>query len=76
MHTIFGRVLLLTFCNSHRIKVYSINKSRQATAERLKYIEDMGLSLEPITQPLEVDLESDEHYDAEVAAMGGRDPKE
>lgn len=39
-------------------------------------MEENGFSLEPITQPLEVDLESDEHYNAEMEAMGGRDPKE
>ena len=60
----------------HRIRVYSINRSRKVTAERLKLLEEKGMSILPITQPLEFDLESDEHYDAEMRARGGRDPAE
>ncbi|KAK3050179.1 hypothetical protein LTR09_008568 [Extremus antarcticus] len=60
----------------HRIKVYSVNRNRPETAERLNYLEDKGMSLLPITRPLEMDLESDEAYDAEMEAQGGRDPTE
>ena len=60
----------------HRIKIYSINRSRPLTAERLNFLEQKGISLLPITQPLEFDLESDEHYAAEMEARKGRDPME
>jgi len=56
--------------------VYSVNRNRPETAERLNYLEDKGMSLLPITRPLEMDLESDEAYDAEMEAQGGRDPTE
>ena len=60
----------------HRIKVYSINKAREATRQRLEFLEGKGMSILPITRPLEIDLETDEHYEAEMAARGGRDPVE
>lgn len=60
----------------HRVKIYSMNRSRPLTAQRLKLLEEKGMSMLPITQPLEIDLESDEHYDKAMEAMGGRDPKE
>lgn len=60
----------------HRIKVYSINKSKPATAARLKLLEEKGLSILPITKPLEISLESDEDWRASMAARGGRDPEE
>jgi sulfite oxidase len=46
------------------------------TAKRLKKLEDAGLPIIPITVPLEIDLESDEDYEAAMEAYGGRDPKE
>jgi len=60
----------------HRISIYSINKSKALTAWRLKQIEAQGQVLIPITTPLEIDLESDEHYDAEMKKQGGREPVE
>lgn len=60
----------------HRIKVYSINRSRPATAARLKRLEEKGLSITPITKPLEFDLESDEEWRANMIARDGRDPEE
>lgn len=60
----------------HRIKVYSINRSRPATAARLKQLEEKGLSITPITKPLEFDLESDEDWRANMIARDGRDPEE
>lgn len=60
----------------HRINIYSINRSKPLTAQRLKAMEEKGMSMLPITHPLEMDLESDEHYKAAMAAQGGRDPKE
>lgn len=43
---------------------------------RLKEIEEKGLPLLPITRPLEIDLETDEHYGEEMKKMGGREPLE
>ncbi|KAK6084264.1 oxidoreductase molybdopterin binding domain-containing protein [Seiridium cupressi] len=60
----------------HRINIYSMNRSRPVTAKRLRMLEDKGLPIIPITHPLEIDLESDEDYDAAMDAMGGRDPEE
>lgn len=60
----------------HRIKVYSINKSKPATARRLKLLEEKGLSITPITKPLEIPLESDEDWRTNMEARGGRDPEE
>jgi len=60
----------------HRIKVYSINRSHPATAARLKMLEEKGIPILPITRPLEMNLESDEEYDIEMAKKKGRDPIE
>ncbi|KAF2193927.1 molybdopterin binding oxidoreductase [Zopfia rhizophila CBS 207.26] len=60
----------------HRIKIYSINRSKPLTAKRLKLLEEKGLSILPITQPLEIDLESNEEYLEEMAKREGRDPLE
>jgi len=58
----------------HRIKIYSVNKTRAATVERLKYLKDNKIDFLPITQPGEFDLEDDDTYEKEMAARGGRDP--
>lgn len=60
----------------HRIKIYSINKSRPLTAQRLKLLKAKGYSITPITQPAEIDLESDDEWRANMTARGGRDPEE
>ncbi|EME41758.1 hypothetical protein DOTSEDRAFT_73976 [Dothistroma septosporum NZE10] len=60
----------------HRVKIYSINRARPATAARLKQLEECGASMVPITQPVPFDLETDEHYDQIVRESGGRDPEE
>ena len=61
----------------HRIKIYSINKKRPDTAARLAYCEKLGIPMLPITQPLPIELESEEHYQAEMEKRGWRrDPKE
>lgn len=60
----------------HRISIYSINRSRPATAARLKLLEEKGLSIDPITRPLEFQLESDEDWRKAMEAKGGRDPEE
>ncbi|KAK4161063.1 Oxidoreductase, molybdopterin-binding domain-containing protein [Cladorrhinum sp. PSN259] len=60
----------------HRIKIYSINRSRPATAARLKLLEEKGIDIVPITRPLPFDLETDEHYEAAMQAQKGREPLE
>ncbi|KAJ3522672.1 hypothetical protein NM688_g8842 [Phlebia brevispora] len=50
--------------SAHRIKIYSVNRSKPRTAMRLKQLEDMGESLEPISKPLEFTLEKFEDYEA------------
>ena len=60
----------------HRVKVFSVNKSRPATAARLKLLEEQNIDFLPLTKPLPIDLEDDETYDKEVLARGGRDPEE
>jgi len=60
----------------HRIKVYSINKTRPKTAAKLKLFKEKGIPFLPITQPGEMDQESDENYAREMKARGGRDPLE
>ncbi|KAI9831583.1 MAG: hypothetical protein M1819_004815 [Sarea resinae] len=60
----------------HRISVYSINTSRPATRARLAELQDARIELEPLTQPLPIDLEDDTDYVREMAVRGGRDPDE
>jgi len=61
---------------SHRVKIYSINKSRPLTAARLKLLEEKGVPIVPITHPMEFDLQSEEDYMEEMKKQGGRDPLE
>jgi sulfite oxidase len=60
----------------HRIKIYSINRNRPATAKRLAILEEKGVSILPITRPLPFDIESNEDYVAEMEKRRGRDPVE
>jgi len=53
--------------SSHRIKLYSVNRSRPATAKRLKELEAHGQGFEPLTLPVEFSLESEEEYLAAVS---------
>ncbi|KAH7923344.1 molybdopterin binding oxidoreductase [Leucogyrophana mollusca] len=46
----------------HRIKVYSVNKSRPATAKRLKELAAKGQGVEPLSKPFEYALEDREEY--------------
>lgn len=49
-----------------------MNRSRPATAKRLKQLEDHGDSFEPLTKPLEFTVEPFEEYEAACKA----DPRE
>ncbi|KII86945.1 hypothetical protein PLICRDRAFT_113899 [Plicaturopsis crispa FD-325 SS-3] len=50
----------------HRIKVYSVNKSRPATARRLAEMAARGESFEPLTRPIEHPLEDMELYRSQM----------
>ena len=60
----------------HRIKLYSVNKSKPATARRLKQFEDKGLPFLQLTRPVPFDLETEEEYLREMTKRDGRDPTE
>jgi hypothetical protein len=60
----------------HRIKLFSVNKTRPATAKKLKQYEEAGIPFLPITNPGEMDNEDEDEYDKEMAARGPRDPVE
>ncbi|KAI5793191.1 Oxidoreductase, molybdopterin-binding domain-containing protein [Geopyxis carbonaria] len=59
--------------SAHRVKVYSVNTSRELTRRRLKVLEERGEKLEPVTRPLEFELESLEEWRnaTEVLGPGG-----
>jgi sulfite oxidase len=48
--------------SAHRIKVYSVNRSKPATAKRLKDLEERGIPFLPLTRPLEFTLETAEEF--------------
>ncbi|KAF8895573.1 sulfite oxidase mitochondrial precursor [Infundibulicybe gibba] len=58
-----------------KIKVYSVNKSRPATADRLRELERRGVDFNPITRPLEFALESEQDY-AAAMKKHPREPKD
>ncbi|KAK7687080.1 hypothetical protein QCA50_009580 [Cerrena zonata] len=51
----------------HRIKLYSVNRTRPLTQLRLKQLAERGETFTPISKPLEFALESRESYDAAFA---------
>ncbi|KAJ7213940.1 Oxidoreductase, molybdopterin-binding domain-containing protein [Mycena pura] len=46
----------------HRIKIYSVNRTRPATIKRLKELEARGEEFEPLSHPLEYRLEETDAY--------------
>ena len=44
--------------------MYSVNRSKPATAKRLKQLEEHGDTFEPLTKPLEFTVEPLEEYEA------------
>ncbi|RYP68167.1 hypothetical protein DL771_006817 [Monosporascus sp. 5C6A] len=60
----------------HRISIYSMNRSKPLTAKRLAKLEKQGKPILPITQPLDMELEGEEEWQAQMKARGGRDPQE
>jgi sulfite oxidase len=49
--------------SAHRISVYSINKSRDLTKQRLEKFDHLGIPLAPLTQPEEFQTQSWEEYE-------------
>ncbi|KAK4676002.1 hypothetical protein QC764_508150 [Podospora pseudoanserina] len=62
--------------SAHRVKIYSINKSRPNTAARLKQLEENNTPIVPITRPIHFDLETDEEYAKAMELRAWRDPLE
>ena len=60
--------------SAHRVPIYSVNRSHPETAARLKLLESVGQSIEPITFPVEVPVQSEEEYRAALAKKGPREP--
>ncbi|KAK3308490.1 Oxidoreductase, molybdopterin-binding domain-containing protein [Chaetomium strumarium] len=60
----------------HRVKIYSINRSRPATAARLKQLEANNIPIVPITRPMPFDLETDDEYHTAMQSRAWRDPLE
>lgn len=46
----------------HRIKLYSVNRSRPATKARLALLEEKKASIEDLSKPFEYALEDEEAY--------------
>lgn len=62
--------------SAHRVTIYSVNKSREQTRRRLEQLEENGQTLEPITQPIEFTMESEEDREAAINQLGPRDAEE
>ena len=45
-------------------QIFSVNKSKPATAKRLKQLEEMGQPFLPLTRPLEFTIEKFDEYEA------------
>ena len=57
----------------HRIKIYSVNRSRELTAKRLREFEEHGEGFTPITRPTEFRTQSEEEYERIWKGMEPRD---
>jgi len=62
--------------SAHRIKLYSVNKTREQTRKRLKEFEKRGQSIVPITRPTEFPYQREEEYQAFFERNGPRDVDE
>lgn len=60
--------------SAHRVPIYSVNRSLPETAARLRLLENAGQSIKPITFPVDVQVQSEEEYLAEMAKRGPREP--
>ncbi|KAH9883467.1 sulfite oxidase [Xylariomycetidae sp. FL2044] len=59
--------------SAHRIKIYSVNKSKKKTRDRLAEFEKHGVGLLPITRPTEFPYQSWEEYEEFQKKAGPRD---
>jgi sulfite oxidase len=66
---------IITNHNS-RIKLYSVNTTKPASAKRLQKYKDAGIDFLPLTRPAPFDLETEEEYLEEMRKREGRDPIE
>ncbi|KAI0430522.1 sulfite oxidase [Xylaria sp. FL1042] len=59
--------------SAHRVRIYSVNKSKEKTKARLEEFDKRGISFVPITRPTEFPHMSWEEYDKYFAVAGPRD---
>ncbi|TGJ81656.1 hypothetical protein E0Z10_g7116 [Xylaria hypoxylon] len=59
--------------SAHRVRIYSVNKSKERTRARLEEFEKRGTSFVPITRPTEFPFMTWEEYDEFFAKAGPRD---
>ncbi|KAI0477144.1 sulfite oxidase [Xylariaceae sp. FL0804] len=59
--------------SAHRVKVYSVNKARERTRERLEEFDRRGIGFLPITRPTEFPTMSWEEYEKHFEKYGPRD---
>ncbi|KAI1817313.1 sulfite oxidase [Poronia punctata] len=62
--------------SAHRVRVYSVNKSKERTRARLEEFEKRGISFAPLTRPTEFPTMSWEEYEDFFARNGPRDVEE
>ena len=62
--------------SAHRIKIYSVNKTREQTRRRLKDFEQRGQSFAPITKPTEFPYQDLDEYAQFFKRNGPRDVDE
>ncbi|BFZ63499.1 hypothetical protein YB2330_004622 [Saitoella coloradoensis] len=60
--------------SSHRVKIYSVNRTYPETAERLRMLKEHGEEFEPITKPVSFAVETPEEYEKNVKEIGDREP--
>ncbi|KAI0969643.1 sulfite oxidase [Xylaria arbuscula] len=59
--------------SAHRVRIYSVNKSKERTKSRLEEFAKRGTSFVPITRPTEFPTMSWEEYESYFVAAGPRD---
>jgi len=57
----------------HRVKIYSVNKTKEATRKRLQEFEERGIPFAPLTRPTTFSVQSDEDYEKFWAEHAPRD---
>ena len=60
----------------HRVKIYSVNKSKPLTKARLEEFAERGIPLTPITRPTPFHLQTQEEYEKFWAEHDPRDVEE